>query len=100
VPADSQVIVMDDGAFGSGFLRNRRAVPFLEKGGEYWGPPADDSTALQELERMREQGAAFVAVAWPAFWWLDYYSAFATYLRRRSRPILENERLIVFDLRA
>jgi len=97
IPREASLVVLDDGAFGSGFLRNRQATPFLEKGGEYWGPPPDDATALAELERMREQGAAYVAVAWPAFWWLDHYRGLANYLRRSPR-LLDNERLIVFEL--
>ncbi len=100
VPADRQVVVLDNGAFGSGCWRGRRAVPFLERGGQYGGPPADDRAALEEFQRVQQQGAAYVAVAWPAFWWLDYYREFAAHLRRHSRPILENERLIVFELLA
>jgi glycosyltransferase involved in cell wall biosynthesis len=100
VPAESRLVVLDNGAFGSGFLRQRKFVPFLERGGEYFGPPADDEAALAELDRIEQQGGAFVAVAWPAFWWLDHYRQFAACLRSRSRSILENERLIVFELLA
>ena len=100
VPAAGRIVVLDSGAFGSGFLRHREFTPFVERNGEYFGPPADDQTALAELERIERQGAAFIAVAWPAFWWLDYYSQFAAHLRGRSRRILENERLIVFELLA
>jgi hypothetical protein len=73
-------------------------VPFLEHDGQYWGPPPDDATALREFERLRQAGAAFLAVAWPAFWWLDYYTDFHRHLRGRYRCLLENDRLIVFDL--
>jgi hypothetical protein len=38
-------------------------------------------------------------LVWPAFWWLDYYSEFSRYLRARFPCSLENERLVVFDLR-
>jgi glycosyltransferase involved in cell wall biosynthesis len=76
-----------------------RAVPFLEHDGEYWGPPADDATAIQELERLRGLGASFIVFAWPAFWWFDYYAEFCHYLRSRFRRLLKNDRLVVFDLR-
>ena len=59
----------------------------------------DGGTAIQELERMRHSGASYLVVAWPAFWWLDYYIRFHDYLRSRFRCVLENERLVVFDLR-
>jgi hypothetical protein len=38
--------------------------------------------------------------AWPAFWWLDVYQKFHHYLRSNFAPLLENERLVVFDLRS
>jgi glycosyltransferase involved in cell wall biosynthesis len=99
VPSESMLILIDNGAFGSGFPRGRQSLPFPERHEQYWGPPADDSAASLELERLQQRGAEFVAVTWPAFWWLDYYRAFAAQLRSRSHPVLENERLILFDLR-
>lgn len=77
----------------------RRKVPFIERNGEYWGPPEDDMTATLELERLRREGASHVVFAWPAFWWLNHYARFSQYLRENYCCVLENERLIVFDLR-
>jgi glycosyltransferase involved in cell wall biosynthesis len=77
----------------------RRPIPFLEKEGRYWGPPSDDLTAVAELERLRQSGATFAVFAWPAFWWLDYYADFHRHLRANFRCVLENDRLVVFDLR-
>jgi hypothetical protein len=71
----------------------------LESNGQYSGPPQDDETAIGEVERLRRAGASFIVFAWPAFWWLEYYSKFSGYLRARFPCPLENERLIVFDLR-
>ena len=59
----------------------------------------DDETAIRELERLRRSGASFLAFAWPAFWWLDYYSEFSGYLRAKFPCLLENKHLVVFDLR-
>ena len=33
-----------------------------------------------------------------ALWWLDYYAELRAYLRSRFRCVLENKRLVVFDL--
>ena len=77
----------------------RASLPFLERKGEYWGPPPDDRTAIRELERLRRSGAGFIAFAWPAFWWLDYYAAFHRHLCAEFPCVLQNDRLIVFDLR-
>jgi SAM-dependent methyltransferase len=99
VPAGETLLWIDHGKLDLVF-EGRLALPFLERDGAYWGAPADGDTAVAELDRMRAAaGAAFAAVAWPAFWWLDYYDVFGTYLRTHFPTVLENDRLIVFDLR-
>jgi hypothetical protein len=44
-------------------------------------------------------GAGFIVFAWPAFWWLDHYAGLHRHLRAHFRCVLENDRLVVFDLR-
>jgi hypothetical protein len=100
VPPGKSFILIDEDQWGTQQqLLGRRAIPFLERDGCYWGPPADDASALRELERMRQSGASFLVVAWPAFWWLDYYTALAEHLTGRFPCALRNERVAVFDLR-
>jgi hypothetical protein len=99
VPAGESLILVDEQGFGSEFAAGRRAIPFLERDGQYWGAPADDGTAIRELERLRGGGARFLAFGWPAFWWLDHYAAFRQHLDTRFRCTLRNERLVVYDLR-
>jgi glycosyltransferase involved in cell wall biosynthesis len=92
-------ILVDMDEWGSGqLLEERQSIPFLEKNGLYWGPPPDDATATREVERLRRRGASFIVFGWPAFWWLDYYAEFNRYLRTKFHCVLENERLVVFDL--
>jgi hypothetical protein len=100
VPPGEAFILMDEDKWGTKQeLAGRRAIPFLERDGQYWGPPADDTTAVRALERLRQEGATFLVVAWTAFWWLDHYAALHEYLRAKFRCILRNERLVLFDLR-
>ena len=55
---------------------------------------------VRELERMRREcGAGFIAFGWPSFWWLEHYAALDAHLRTRYECVLENRRLVVFDLR-
>jgi hypothetical protein len=60
-------------------------------------PAEDDRTAISELERLRHSGARFIAFAWPAFWWLEYYDKFRLYLLQ-FQCVLRNDRLVLFDL--
>src|SRR5262249_36596495 len=73
---ESPFVLIDDGAWELGRIAGRVPIPFLEREGQYWGPPADDQTAIAELERLRRAGARHLVIAWPAFWWLEYYSEF------------------------
>jgi len=98
IPPGARLIFVDDDQ-----LRNHvcpDAFPFLEHAGQFMGPPANDATAIQELDRLRRTGASFIAFAEPAFWWLDYYREFDRYMRSEFPCRLDNGRLIVFDLRA
>jgi hypothetical protein len=88
----------DRGGHGA-VISGRHAIPFLERDGNYWGPPPDDPTAVRELERMRQAGAACVAFAWPAFWWLEHYRGLSEHLHARFRCVHRDENLVIFDLR-
>jgi CelD/BcsL family acetyltransferase involved in cellulose biosynthesis len=99
VPAGESFILVDEDSWRIDAGAGRRAIPFLERDGHYWGPPPDDETAIRELERLRRSGAGFMVFGWPAFWWLEYYAGLHRYVRTHFRCLLENERLVVFDLR-
>lgn len=100
VPPGESFILVDEDRWEVGpDLRGRRCIPFLEHEGAYWGPPADDQTAIGELRRLKAAGAGFIAFARHAFWWLDHYAGLRDHLRSRCKCLLENGRLVVFDLR-
>ena len=92
-------VLVDEDLFGEEILLGRRALPFLEHKGQYWGPPPDDETAIRELGRMRRMGAEFVVFVWASFWWFDHYPGFHAHLSSTFNRVLSNERLVVFDLR-
>jgi SAM-dependent methyltransferase len=98
VPRGEAFIFVDQQQLDGAIPRDRVALPFLERDGEYWGPPADDRCAVTEFERLCRAGARAIAFAWPAFWWLDHYRGLASHLRSRFPCRLENERLIVFEI--
>jgi hypothetical protein len=105
MPPGTTFILVDEDQWadrwgGSEVLSGRRAFPFLERNGQYWGPPADDATAVSELKRLRQAGADYIAFAWPAFWWLDHYMGLNRHLRSNFTCVLEDDLLVVFDLRA
>jgi glycosyltransferase involved in cell wall biosynthesis len=98
VPPGESLILVDDDEWGPAKIVGRRTVPFLEQEGNYWGPPADDDQAIRELMRMRQRGARYIAFWWTCFWWLEQYAAFHEHLRSHFPCVLDNDRLVAFDL--
>ena len=99
IPLGDSFILVDGCEWGSTFIDGRRAIPFLERDGQYNGCPADDETAIRELERLRHGGANFIVFGWPAFWWLNHYADFREFLERTFSRIHSNDRIVAFDLR-
>jgi exopolysaccharide biosynthesis predicted pyruvyltransferase EpsI len=75
------------------------AIPFIPNKDQYGGPATDDDHAMQELEQLRHAGACYIAFVWTAFWWLKYYDKFHNYIRTNFRCVIQNDTLILFDLR-
>ena len=99
VPATEAVVLVDDAQWVAPEIAGPRPTfPFLEKDGQYWGAPPDDTTAISELERLHRAGARYLAIGWPAFWWLEHYSGFRRYLEEHYPCRLQNERWVLFEL--
>ena len=99
IPPGGRVILVDQEDISGGLaLDDRSWWPFLERDGQYWGPPADDSAAIRELQRLRDVGADFIVFARYGFWCLEYYTRFADYLREHGQRLIANERFVVFRL--
>lgn len=99
VPANARVVLVDQEMCRTSLPARHTMIPFIEREGVYWGPPADDATAIEELHRLRHAGAHWMAYAWPAFWWFEHYSEFTRHLNETFRRVLSNDRCVLFDLR-
>jgi len=93
------LILVDEALWATGAIESRHAVPFTERDGQYWGPPADDRSAIVELERLRAAGAHVIVFVWTSFWWLICYGELHEYLRATYRCASENDLVVAFDLR-
>ena len=99
IPVGETYILLDEDSWGLGdVVPGRRRINFLERDGRYWAPP-DDDAGIQQLTKLRNSGTSFMVCVWPAFWWFGYYQAFHRHLRSHYSCVLENERLVIFDLR-
>ncbi|MDZ8185428.1 MAG: glycosyltransferase [Nostoc sp. ChiSLP02] len=98
-PQESFILVDEDWLNGNEVIEGFRTIPFIEHNEQYWGAPTDDDTAIREFDRLRQAGASAIVFLMHTFWWLEYYREFSNYLRQKFPCVLQNERLIVFDLR-
>jgi hypothetical protein len=96
VPDGATCILIDEDQLRDQ-LAGMHLVPFVEREGMYWGPPADDTEALTELLRSQENGASHLALIWSTFWWLEQYPRFARYLRDQCRCLVDNPDVVVFE---
>ena len=101
VPHGSKLILVADYAVDSALsLGNRILMTIDKRDGDYWRPPADDKSAIAELNRLRQLGAEFIVFLWPSFWWLEYYKGLEQYLRTKHNCVLRSSHTVIYDLRA
>jgi SAM-dependent methyltransferase len=97
-PDRATIALLDEDRFGDFPRSGRRIVPFPERNGVYAGVPANSLAAIEELERQKVGGIAYLAVGWPAFWWLEYFEEFALHLTRYYRELHRSDNLILYSL--
>ncbi len=98
IPNSEKFILVDEVTLAGEVLKNYSFVRFMERDGTYFGAPADSTAALSELERLRSLGLRFIVFAWPAFWWLEYYTEFSHDLENKYTCVYKSDKLIVFNL--
>jgi SAM-dependent methyltransferase len=81
-------LVAFNGRTGWHFLRNEQGL--------YAGHhPADSAAAIQALERLRANGAAYLVFPQVALWWLDHYAGLREHLDRHGRVVVRDDRTAV-----
>lgn len=98
IPKDKTFILVDDTTLAGEVLQDYSFVRFIERDGTYLGAPSDSTAAVSELERLRSLGLRFIVFAWPAFWWLEYYTEFSHYLEKKYACTQKSDRLVIFNL--
>lgn len=63
------------------------------------GYPPDSAAAIDHLEDLRRQGAGWLVVPRPAFWWLDHYAGFRRHLEQVHRCVRDDPEVRLYQLR-
>lgn len=103
VPPGSTFVLIDDDQWdhywGSSEVLDRRyATPLLAPDGQFGPLPPDDTAAIEAVRAHRAAGRELLVISWVAFWWLDHYPGLAVHLRSEYSCVLDDERLLAFDL--
>jgi hypothetical protein len=75
---------------------SRRSVPFFEDDDQ--GTPPDAEAAIATVEQHRSTGIRWIAFAWTSFEWLREYGELRSHLKTTARPVLENDRVAIWEL--
>lgn len=100
VPSGSVVAVVsrgDEEILKLNGLRTRH-FPCDDNGiwsGQY---PAEGAEAVAELLKVRRRGARYLLIPWTAFWWLEFYPAFAAQLDRHAVLACRDGSCLLYDL--
>ena len=100
LPADSTVMIVSKGDEDLLTTRGHRAWHFpQDEQGLYAGHyPVNSAEAIEHLEELRNEGAQFLVFPATMFWWLEYYSGFATYLADTYPCIQHDETCFIYQL--
>jgi GT2 family glycosyltransferase len=101
LPADARVLVISKGDDELLALNGRHGRHFPQADdGTYSGfNPANDRDAIEQLERLRRQGAEFLLIPGTSLWWLDHYRQFERHLAQQYSVALRREdTCLIFSL--
>jgi len=96
LPPGEPFVLIDDDQWGCAEVGGRTAVPLVRAG----GAPADDAHAVRELANRRAEGVRYLILAWPAFWWTDYYRGLADHILSTSLRLADDGDVVAFALDA
>jgi hypothetical protein len=97
IPPGELFLLIDDEKLPSfPCIGGREPVTFPSRGGCYPGLPADDAQAISWLEDARASGPRYLVIAWPSFWWLDFYHEFQNHLDRAATRLARTNRVAVY----
>jgi GT2 family glycosyltransferase/glycosyltransferase involved in cell wall biosynthesis len=100
LPPGATVIVASKGDEDLVTLAARRGWHFpQEHDGTYSGHhPANSAAAIQQLEKLRDEGGEFLVLPAPMFWWLQFYPEFAVHLAHHYSMVEEGRECLIYLL--
>jgi 4-amino-4-deoxy-L-arabinose transferase-like glycosyltransferase len=96
-PPEVLVIIADYGDPRVIYYSKRKGWHFLQDG-LLKRNPHNTQEAITVLEKLRGEGASYLAFTPHTFWWFEYYQGFRGYLEARYRRVRETTEYVIFDI--
>jgi hypothetical protein len=95
---DSLIVAADMGDPTIFYYAQRKGWHFLENNAIYNGNPDDSQQAINDLARLRREGATHFVFTKNTFWWLHSYPEFAGYLAQNATLVEATPEFKIYDL--
>lgn len=97
VPEKSTLALEDDYMIRPSLdLGSRLVVGLFEQYEPSFGIVDDSKIPIRQIDRLVNDGVAYIVFLWPAFWRLECYPELYSYLNSNCHRIVRNDRLIIF----
>ena len=102
IPPDSTVLVVSKGDDALLKLDGCHGMHFPQSadGGFAGHYPADDKEAVDQLERLRAQGAGYIIFPRTSIWWLEHYPGFRQHLEASYEAVTADDVCTIFAAEA
>jgi cephalosporin hydroxylase len=100
VPAGAKVAIVSYGDDDLLNLPGHTALHFPQgDDGAYAGHfPADDASAIEQVEQVKAQGVAYLVFPQNTYWWLEYYRGLADHLGKTCPRAWRDEHCTIYTL--
>jgi Dolichyl-phosphate-mannose-protein mannosyltransferase len=98
--SDALIVAVDNGNPAIFYYAKRKGWHFLEQNGIYGGNPKNSQQALNDLERLRGEGATHLVFLANTAWWLTSYPELTQRLSETATLIEATPEFMIYKLRS
>lgn len=91
-------LLIDEDCWDPALANKLPATVFSAVSHDGGSSPATGTQVVETIEKSRRAGCRYLVIAWPAFWWLDFYPELEEYFASAANCIFRNSHILIYDL--